>query len=198
MLYKAHPVSNWMNQQLEKNLKELETSFNGIVASLKEEIQSVRSNRPSVEILENVKVNCYGQMMSVNQLGSLSLRPPREIEIQVWDKNTAQAVIKAIEDAKIGMGVSSDGNIIRASLPVLTDERRKELIKLASKISETSKIRLRNLRDDSIKKFKAAEEKGEITEDEFFQAKGKIQKFIDMANRETESTLESKTKEIEE
>ena len=187
-----------MNQQLEKNIKELETSLKSAMASLKEEIQGVRSNRPSVEILENVKVNCYGQMMSVKQLGSLNLRPPREIEIQVWDKNTAQSVIKAIEEAKIGMGVSSDGNVIRASLPVLTDERRKELIKLAGKITETYKIRLRTLRDESIKKFKTAEEKGEITEDELFQAKEKIQKLIDEVNKEAENTLESKTKEIEE
>ncbi len=187
-----------MNQQSEKNLKELEVSLKSATASLREEIQNVRSNRPSVEILENVKVNCYGQMMSVKQLGSLNLRPPREIEIQVWDKNTAQAVIKAIEEAKIGMGVSSDGNVIRASLPVLTDERRKELIKLAGKMTETSKIRLRNLRDDYIKKFKASEEKGEMTEDEFFQAKEKAQKFIDEANREAEKMLEDKTKEIEE
>ncbi len=198
MCLKAHPVSNGMNQQSEKNLKEMEVSLKNAVVSFKEEIQNVRSNRPSVEILENVKVNCYGQIMSVKQLGSLNLRPPREIEIQVWDKNTAQAVIKAIEEAKIGMGVSSDGNAIRASLPVLTDERRRELIKLAGKITETFKIRLRSLRDESIKKFKVAEEKGEMTEDEFFHAKEKIQKFIDEANREMESMLENKRKEIEE
>src|SRR4030067_3010768 len=116
-----------MNQQLEKNLKELEISMKNSVDSLKTELQNVRGNRPSVEILENVKVNCYDQMMTLKQLGSLSLRPPREIEIQLWDKSVTQQIIKAIEDAKIGLSVSSDGNIIRASLPTLTDERRREI-----------------------------------------------------------------------
>ncbi|HUX35446.1 MAG TPA: ribosome recycling factor [Candidatus Paceibacterota bacterium] len=187
-----------MNQQLEKNLKELEVSMKDSVESLKKELQNVRGNRPSVEILENVKVNCYDQMMELKQLGSLSLRPPREIDIQLWDKGITQQVVRAIEDAKIGMGVSSDGNIIRASLPSLTDERRKELVKLAGKMTESAKIRLRGHRDDAIKKFKSAEEKAEITEDDLFQAKDKTQKLIDDANRKMDEMLASKTKEIEE
>lgn len=187
-----------MNQQLEKNLKELNSSLETTVDGLKNELQNVRSNRPSVEILENIKVNCYDQMLPIVQLGSLNLRPPRDIEIQLWDKSVSQAVIKAIEDAKIGLGVSSDGNVIRASLPTLTDERRKELAKLAGKMTETARIRLRNQRDEYIKKFKAAEDEGTVNEDEFFQAKEKIQKLIDEANRKMESMLAEKTKEIEE
>ncbi len=187
-----------MNQQAEKNLKDLETYVKNSSDALKGELQNVRGNRPSVEILENVKVNCYDQMMSLKQLGSLSLRPPREVEIQLWDKSVTQQVVKAIEDAKIGMGVSSDGNVIRASLPTLTDERRKELIKLAGKITETYKIQFRSHRDEAIKKFKAGQEKGELTEDDFFQAKEKTQKIIDEANRKSEEMLENKVKEIEE
>ncbi|MBI4085518.1 MAG: ribosome recycling factor [Candidatus Liptonbacteria bacterium] len=186
-----------MNQQLEKNLKELESSLKSLTETLKNELRNVRGNRPSVELLENVSVNCYGQAMSVKQLGSLSLRPPRDIEIQIWDKNAVQAVVKGIEDAKIGMGVSSDGNIVRASLPTLTDERRKELSKLAGKITEASKIRLRSQRDEFIKRAKASEEKGEITEDELFQAKEKAQKLVDETNRNMESILDEKIKEIE-
>ncbi len=187
-----------MNQQFEKNLKELEMSLKGAIDAFREELQGVRSNRPSVDFLENIKVNCYDQMMTIKQLGSLSMRPPRDIEIQTWDKNTIQPIMKAIEDAKIGLSVSNDGNIVRASLPVLTDERRKELSKLAGKITETAKIRLRNQRDESIKKFKTAEEKKEATEDDFFQAKEKTQKFIDDANHKIEEMLENKIKEIEE
>ncbi len=187
-----------MNQQAEKNLKDLETYVKNSSDALKGELQNVRGNRPSVEILENVKVNCYDQMMSLKQLGSLSLRPPREVEIQLWDKSVTQQVVKAIEDAKIGMGVSSDGNVIRASLPTLTDERRKELIKLAGKITETYKIQFRSHRDEAIKKFKSGQEKGELTEDDFFQAKEKTQKIIDEANRKSEEMLENKVKEIEE
>lgn len=183
---------------MENNLKELETSMKSSIDALKSELQSVRGNRPSVEILENVKVNCYDQMMSLKQIGSISLHPPREIDVQLWDKTVTQQVVKAIEDAKIGLSVSSDGNIVRASLPALTDERRKELGKLAGKIVESAKIRLRSHRDESIKKFKAAEEKGEITEDDLFQAKEKTQKIIDEANRKADEMLENKLKEIEE
>jgi len=187
-----------MTQQTEKNLKELEASLKNSVGALKEELQGVRGNRPSVEILENIKVNCYDQIMSIKQLGSLNLRPPREIELQVWDKDAIQPVTKAIEDANIGMSVSNDGNIIRASLPSLTDERRKEISKLAGKVAETARIRLRNQRDEFNKKFKAAEEAGEITEDELFDAKEKTQKLIDEANRKIEAILADKIKEIEE
>ncbi|MEK7547147.1 MAG: ribosome-recycling factor [Patescibacteria group bacterium] len=187
-----------MEKQLDKNLRDLENLLNGMVMSLKEELQVVRGTRPSVELLENVSVNCYGQIMTIKQLGSLSLRPPREIEIQAWDKNAIQAIMKGIEEAKIGMSVSNNENIVRASLPVLTDERRKELSKLAGKITETLKIRLRSQRDEFIKKMKAYEEKSEITEDEFFQAKEKVQKLVDGANNKIESILSEKIKEIEE
>jgi len=186
------------NQQLDKNLKELETALKNTVDFLKGELQNVRGNRPSAEILENIKVNCYGQIMSVKQIGSMSIKPPREIEIHVWDKNAVQPTVKAIEDAKIGLSVSADGNVIRASLPSLTDERRKELSKLAGKVTESVRIQLRNQRDESIKRFKTSEEKGEMTEDEFFQAKEKTQKLVDEANRKINEILGSKIKEIEE
>jgi len=182
----------------EKNLKELEISLRNSIDVLKEELGGVRGNRPSVEILENIKVSCYDQIMSIKQLGSLNLRPPREIELQVWDKNAIPAIMKAIEDANIGMSVSNDGNVIRASLPALTDERRKEVSKLAGKVTETARIRLRNQRDEFNKKFKVAEEGGEITEDELFEAKEKTQKLIDEANRKIDEMLENKIKEIEE
>ncbi|MDO8664865.1 MAG: ribosome recycling factor [Candidatus Liptonbacteria bacterium] len=184
--------------QTDKNLKELEISLKNSIDALREELQGVRGNRPSVEILENIKVSCYDQIMSIKQLGSLNLRPPREIELQVWDKNAIPAIVKAIEDAKLGMSVSNDGNVVRISLPTLTDERRKELSKLAGKVTETFRIRLRNNRDESIKKFKAAEENGEITEDELFEAKEKTQKLIDEANRKIDEILGNKVKEIEE
>lgn len=187
-----------MNSQTEKNLKELESSLKNTADFLKSELQNVRGNRPSLEILENIKVNCYDQIMSIKQLGSLNLRPPRDIEIQPWDKSTAQAIMKGIEDAKVGLSVSSDGAIIRASLPLLTDERRREFVKLAGKVAETARIRLRNQRDEYIKKFKTAEENGEITEDELFQTKEKTQKIIEEANRKIDEMLESKIKEIEE
>ncbi len=182
----------------DKTLKDLESILNKSFDLFKEELGAVRGNRPSVEFLENVKVEYYGQAMSVKQLGSLNLRPPREIEIHVWDKNAVQHVAKAIDDAKSGFSVSTEGSVIRASLPVLTDERRKELVKLAGKAAEAFRIKLRSHRDECIKRLKTSEEKGEITEDELFKAKDKIQKLVDETNKKVEDALKDKIKEIEE
>ena len=185
-----------MVNQTDQFLKELEGFLRGTSERLREEFRAVRGNRPSVELLENVKVNYYDQQCTVKQLGSLSLRAPRDIEIQAWDKNAVPAVMKAIEDAKIGMTVTNDGNVIRASLPTLTDERRQEMVKLAKKAAEASRIQVRSYRDEQIKKLKAAQEKDEITEDAFFKTKEKIQKAVDGTNQEIESALDNKIREV--
>lgn len=184
--------------QAELLIKEIDASLREITDRLRDELRMIRSSRPSVELLEQVKVNYYDQQTSLKQLGSLSLRPPRAVEIQVWDKSAMPAVMKAIEEAKIGMSVVSDGNAIRASLPVLTDERREEMARLAKKAAEASRIQIRSHRDEQIKKLKAAQENGEIAEDAFFKAKEKVQELTDGANKNIETALEQKIKEIEE
>ncbi len=179
-------------------LQEFETGLAAILERLKEEFRTIRSNRPSLELLENIKINYYDQWLPLNMLGSLSIRPPREIEIAVWDSSAVLPIVKAIESAKIGLSVSSDGNVVKAFLPSLTDERRQELAKFAGKTAEAKRIQLRSRRDETIKKIKSAEEKKEITEDQFFHAKEKIQKLLDEANEKVETVLRDKIKEIEE
>lgn len=179
-------------------VKEAETSFRMMLDKLKQDFQSIRSNRPSVEILENIKVNYYDQLFSINQLGSISITPPRTININVWDKNAVAPIIGAIQDAKIGLTVSNDENTIRASLPSLTDERRAEFSKSAKKISETYRIQVRSLRDDAIKKIKAGEDRNELNEDEVFKTKEKIQKVVDRVNGDIEALLDKKVKELSE
>lgn len=186
-----------MPENIEKNIKEFDVSLKTGLERLKEEFGGIRGNRPSVELLENIKVNCYGQTLAIRQVGSLSVKPPREIEIHVWDKEAVHPAMKAIEDAKIGFSVTNDGNLIRVSLPMLTDERRRELIKLAGKIAEAAKIQIRSLRDEAIKELKTAEGKKEINEDGFFNAKEEIQKTVDETNRKIEAILEDKIKEVE-
>src|SRR3989344_8448722 len=97
----------------ESTIKELEAKLNQVIGFLQSELQTVRSNRPSVGLLEDIKVEYYGQVMQIKQLASLSIRPPRDIEVNIWDKGAVAAVAKAIETAKAGFSVSNDGNIVR-------------------------------------------------------------------------------------
>ncbi len=186
-----------MTMSIDAIIKELDISLNNLFKLLKDELAAIRGSRPSVALLENVKVNYYDQVVSLKQLGSFGLKPPREIEIHVWDKNSVQPVMKAVEEAKIGMTITNDGNVIRAILPALTEERRQELIKLSKKTTEEIRIQLRAHRDEAVKKLKTLEEKKEITQDYFFQAKEKIQKIIDETNKGIETALNDKIREIE-
>lgn len=179
-------------------IKELEAALQRVNNRLHEDLQTVRSNRPSVQLVENIPVEAYGEQMTVRQLGSLSIRPPRDIEIACWDKNVVGAVTKAIQDAGIGFSVGNEGMIVRASLPVLTDERREEFGRLAKKMTEQAKIQIRARRDEMNKKVKAAEEAGTISKDQAFMGKERIQKIVDGANKRADTMLESKLAELAE
>ena len=183
---------------MEPLLKELESALGAVVRRFNEELRAIRSNRPSVELLESIKVMYYDQPLSVQQLGSLSIRPPRDIEIQVWDKSAVAPLVKAIEDAKMGLTVTNDGNIVRVSLPSMTDERRAEFEKLVRKMSETSHIQVRSIRDDVMKKVKSAEDAGTLSEDQAFKGKEQVPKIVDEANKKIEAALENKIRELKE
>jgi ribosome recycling factor len=183
---------------MEVYLKELESVLKAAVQKLQDEFKAVRDNRPSVQLVENVKVNYYDQLLTVKQLGSLGVRPPREIEITVWDKNAVGPVSKAIEEAKIGLSVTNEGNVVRASIPPLTNERRQEFMKLVKKMAEATRIQVRTKRDEIIKKIKAAETEKKLDEDQMFKAKERIQKQIDGVNKQIEGAVESKLKELAE
>lgn len=157
------------------------------------ELKAVRSNRPSVGMVEDVRVEAYGQTMEVKQLGSLSIRPPREIEVNVWDHSVIGAVAKAIENAKMGFSVAVDGTTVRVTLPPLTDERRAELTKMVRKMTEEARIAVRGERDEAIKELKL---QAGISEDQVFKSKAQIQKVVDAANEKIETALESKLQEL--
>lgn len=179
-------------------LKDLESSLNSATQKFNEELQGVRSNRPSVGLIEDVRVECYGEQMTVQQLGSLSIAPPRTIEISVWDATVIPLVTKAIQDTKAGVSVSNNGNIIRVSLPSLTDERREEFVKLVKKMSEAVRIQIRGLRDDANKRIKASQDAKTLSEDQAFKQKEQSQKLVDKANEKVEMLLQVKIKELSE
>ena len=182
----------------ETYLKELEEDLKIVLEKLRGELQMIRGNRPSVDLVENIKLNLYEQEMTIKQVGSISIVPPRGIQISVWDKNAVGAAMKAIEKAKIGLSTSNDGNNIIATLSPLGAERREELSKLARRQSENSRIQVRAKRDDFIKKLREAEAEKKMSEDESFKAKEKIQKAVDEANKQIESVVENKLQELQE
>lgn len=182
----------------ESYIKEIESALKMLAEKFNEELRGLRSNRPSVELVENIPVTCYDQLMSVKQLGSLSIVPPREIQISVWDKTTMGTVAKAIEEAKIGLSVSVDGGIIRAVLPPLSSDRREELMKLVKKTGESFRIQVRTHRDEIMKKVKAAQDAKELTEDAAFRVKEKIQKVVENGNSQIEKMVEEKLAQLSE
>lgn len=178
------------------DIKVFEQKLQQIVAALKQEYQSLRGNRPSSKMVEDIKVEYYGQIMPIKQLGSISISPPREIVIQVWDMAAVGVVAKAIETSPLKVVANTNGTTIRIQLPQLTEERKKELEKVVRKTTEEARIRIRGIRDEINKEIKKAEEDKKYSEDMAFKQKEEAQKIVDRCNKEIESLLESKVREI--
>jgi ribosome recycling factor len=180
----------------EQITKDLEVALAGVTAKLKEDFGQIRGNRPSPEMIQNIRINLYDQQLTIRELGSLSVLPPRTIQITVWDPGAIGAVMKAIDDAHLGLSTNNDGNTIRATLSPLGDERRDEMTKLVKKISEATRIQIRARREDAVKRLKDSEGRKEITEDDAFRGKEKIQKTVDRANGEVEAMVNGKLAEL--
>src|SRR3989344_1181046 len=177
---------------------EFKSQTKGIVQKIKDELSSVRTNRPSAGMIENIKAECYGQSMLIKQLGSISILPPREIQIQAWDKEAAQSITQAIESSHTGFTANTEGNTIRVFLPELNKERREELTKHIKKMGEENRIQIRGARDEANKKVERQEKGGELNEDQKFRERNEIQKATEKANQEIEELIERKIKEISE
>ena len=153
----------------------LEGHLTNTVSHFKEELSAIRGNRPSLELVENIRLTYYDQPMTIKQLGSLSIEPPRNILITVWDQAAVTTVMKAIQDAQVGLSTSNEGTTIRASMSALTAERKEELTKMVKKMAEGTRITIRNQRDDAMKGIRAAKEDKEISEDQEYSLKDRVQ-----------------------
>jgi ribosome recycling factor len=172
-------------------LKKVAQRFETIIASLGEELLSVRTNRPSPKIIEDIKVDYMGQILTIKQLGSIVIDPPRDLVVNLWDQSITANVVNAIQASNLGINASGQGKQIRVSLPQLTEERKRELIKMTKSISEESRIRMRLERDEAVRIIKDLKD-----EDERFRAKEELQKLVDKFNSTIEELVENKTKEI--
>jgi ribosome recycling factor len=177
-------------------VKDLEGTLAGVVGKLKQDLGGIRGNRPSPEMLQDVRVNVYDQNLTIRELGSLSVLPPRTIQITLWDKDAVPAVMKAIESGHMGLTVSNDGVNIRATLSQLGNDRRDEMIKLVKKTTEAARIDIRQRRETTIKQLKDAEARKEITEDDAFKGRERVQKAVDKANKEAEAMMDAKITEL--
>jgi ribosome recycling factor len=178
------------------NKSDLERRMQGAVESLKHDLQGLRTGRASTSLLDPVTVTVYGSQMPLNQVASVSAPEPRMLSVQVWDKSNVGPVDKAIRSAGLGLNPIVDGQTLRLPIPDLTEERRKELAKLASQYAEKARIAARNVRRDGNEALKQDEKKNEISEDERKRHETEVQKLTDSTIAEIDAAAQAKEKEI--
>lgn len=167
-----------------------------LISSLQQEVGVIRANRPNAALLQNIKVRYYNELLPLQQVASISVLPPREITVSVWDKEAVLGVVKAIEEARLGVSVQNEGNMVRLRLPELSEERRKELAKQVKRIAEDNRIKVRHLRDEAMKEIEKRFQSHEFGEDQKFAEKDRVQKEVDRVNVEIETIVERKITDI--
>ena len=175
---------------------DLERRMAGAVESLKSDLQGLRTGRASTALLDPVTVEVYGSHMPLNQVATVSVPEPRMLSVQVWDKTNVGPVEKAIRSAGLGLNPINDGTTLRLPIPDLTEERRKELAKLAGQYAEKARIAVRNVRRDGMDSLKVDEKKGVFGEDERKRHEGEIQKLTDKTVADVDAAASAKEKEI--
>lgn len=160
------------------------------------DFSGLRTGRASPNLLESVTVEAYGNRMHINQVGNINVPEPRLLTVQVWDATLAPLVEKAIREAGLGLNPSAAGAVIRVPLPELSEERRKELVKVAGKYAEQGRISVRNIRRDGIDQIKSTEKDGHLSEDEARRFTDDIQKVTDEFIKAVDEALAHKEKEI--
>jgi ribosome recycling factor len=175
---------------------EMDRRMKGAVATLKNELGGLRTGRASAALLDPVKVEAYGNLVPINQVGSIATPESRMITVQVWDKGLAKAVDKAIRDAGLGLNPQMDGQLLRIPLPELNQERRKELSKLAAKYAEAARISVRNVRRDGNDLLKKLEKDGKIGQDDQHTKAEELQKLTDGHIKDIDAALHAKEQEI--
>lgn len=177
-------------------LSELRQKMTKTVEALGRDFKKIRTGRASTALLDGIKVECYDTRMPLDQVASLSVPESRLITIQPWDQSIIGEIEKSILKSELGLTPMNDGKLIRISIPPLTEERRKELAKLARKMAEEGKIAIRNHRRDANEMFKQLKNDKDISEDEFFKAQDDVQKVTDEFIEKIDNITKEKEKEI--
>ena len=166
------------------------------IQSLKKDISTLRTGRANVNMLDTIKIDVYGQLMPIEQLGTISVPEARLISIQVWDKSNISIIESAIQKSELGINPQIDGQIIRLRIPDLTEERRKDLIKILKNMGEKSRVSIRNIRREANEELKKKQKDKSISEDQSKNYEKNIQKLTDTNIENIEKILSIKEKEI--
>nr|WP_295744981.1 ribosome recycling factor [uncultured Acidocella sp.] len=170
--------------------------MDGALEALKREFSGLRAGRASPALLEPVKVEAYGSLMPLNQVATVAVPEARMLTVQVWDRSMVNATVAAIRDCGLGLNPQPDGQIIRVPLPVLTEERRIELVKAANKYAEAARIAVRGVRRDGMEQIKGLQKKSEISEDEERDWADQVQKLTDGYIKRVDESFAEKEKDI--
>lgn len=181
---------------MDQRLVEFNRRMEGALEVLNREFSGLRTGRASINLLDPIKIDVYGSLMPINQVGTVGAPEARLLTVQVWDKSLVKHVEKAIRDSGLGLNPAVDGQLLRIPLPPLSEERRQELAKIAGKYAEEGRISVRNVRRDGMELFKKLEKDGEISEDEHHRLSQEMQKITDAHIKKIDDTLAAKQKDI--
>lgn len=171
--------------RMDKTLESLKTEFGGL-----------RAGRAHASLLDGIMVDAYGSMTPISQVGTISVPDARTLSVSVWDRSLAKAVDKALRESDLGLNPASDGQLIRIPIPPLSEERRKELVKIASKYAEQNKVAIRNIRRDGLDGIKKLKKDNLISEDEEKRFENEIQKLTDESIKKIDEMFATKEKDI--
>jgi ribosome recycling factor len=177
-------------------LKDLRRRMDGAIEMLRKEFGGLRTGRASASLLEPVHVEAYGSTMALNQVANVNVPEPRLISVQVWDRSMVKAVEKGIRESGLGLNPQTEGQTIRVPIPDLTEERRRELSKVAAKYAEQARVSVRNIRRDGLDPLKKKEKDGEISQDQHRKLQTDIQALTDEYIKKVDDLLAQKEKEI--
>ena len=177
-------------------IKKIEERMNLSLGSYSKELSTVRTGRANPKMLDSVRVEVYGQKMPISQLATISTPEPQMINVQVWDKANVGAVDQAIRTSDLNLNPLVDGQLLRIAIPKLTEERRKELIKVLKTIAEKAKVAIRNIRRDSLEELKKEQKDKNLSEDDLKKNSNEVQKITDLKIAEIDKKLGEKEVEI--
>ena len=178
------------------DIDDLKRRMNGAVEVLKDEFGGLRTGRATPALLEPIQVDAYGSIIPMNQVGTISAPDARMLSVQVWDNSLVASVEKAIRDSDLGLNPQTEGNVVRVPVPQLSEERRVEMSKVASRYAEQARVAVRNVRRDGIDDLKKMEKDGDISQDEQYAWADEIQALTDATIKEIDDSVAAKETEI--
>ncbi len=178
------------------DLNDIKRRMQASIASYKHDLGGLRTGRASASLLDPIQVDAYGSLMPLNQVATVTVPEPRMLSVQVWDKSMALAVDKAIRESSLGLNPQTEGQVIRIRIPELNEQRRKEMVKVAHKYAEETRVAVRHIRRDGLDLLKKLEKDGKLSEDDAARQSEQVQKATDQSVTEIDQILAAKEKEI--